>query len=102
SPLTDVVEGQRRNPQRSGILPAQTSGVGPNTLYTFAIQSLGGLFTPAANGRLANELTIFVGGTEVATVHTSCSQPIYPGMIIAGLFEIVEVHSVKGGQIGAP
>ena len=103
TPLTagDVVAGQRLNPGGSAILPAQTSDVAGTTLYTFAISSVGGQFSAVANGRLANNFRLFINGTQIADVHTSCSQPIYPGMIIGGQFEIVEVYSAKGGLIGA-
>ncbi|HWV57427.1 MAG TPA: hypothetical protein VNZ57_08245 [Longimicrobiales bacterium] len=99
-PLTGEVRGQRVAPgsgQRP-ILPAQTTGVGANTLYTFAIIPLGGLFEPVANGRLANDFAIFIGNSEVARVHTSCSQPIYRGMIIGGLFELVDMANVNGAN----
>lgn len=98
----DVVGGQRLNPGTSGVLPAQTSNVAGTTLYTFAIASLGGQFSPVANGRLGNNMRLFINGTEAGDVHTSCSVPIYPGQVIGGVFEIVEVYSLKGGKIGAP
>ncbi len=103
-PLTAEVRGQRKAPgggQRP-VLGAQTKGVGSNTLYTFAIQPLGGLFDPVSNGRLANEFALFIGSSEIATVHMSCSVPIYPGMKIAGLFEIVELRFGDGSKATLP
>jgi hypothetical protein len=102
APLTEAVRGKRRNPGPSAILDALETTVGGTTYYTFAIAGLGGQFSPVANGRLANNFQIFIGNTMVADIHTSCSAPIFPGMQIAGLFEIVEVYSLKGGAIPPP
>lgn len=103
--LNGTVRGQRRNPGTSPILNAITQGIVPNTLYTFAIMSMGGQFGPVANGRLANNFKLFIGSKEIVDFHTSCSTPIYPGMKIGPVpqqFEIVEVWSLKGGKMGAP
>jgi hypothetical protein len=54
-----------------------------------------------ANGRLANNFRLFVNGSLNIDFHTSCSAPIYPGLVI-GDFQIVDVWSVNGGQIGPP
>lgn len=104
-PLAGAVSGQRVAPGTGPRLAAQTSGVGPNTLYTFAITPLGGLFAPVANGRLANEFRFFVNNVLHQQLHTSCSVPIYPGQRFGPAnqqFEIVAVFSLKGGEIGAP
>lgn len=102
TPLTGDVFGQRRNPQASALLPAQNVGTPLNPRYQFAIAELGGLFDSVAQGRLANNFAIFVGFEMVTEIHTSCSAPIFPGMPVGGGFVITEVHSVKGGIIGAP
>jgi hypothetical protein len=99
-PLAGEVRGQRRNPTQSAILPGQISGVAPDLRYTFATTDLGGLFSPVANGRIANNFRIYIGEALISDFHTSCSAPIYPGMILGGLFEITEVYSVNGGLIG--
>lgn len=102
TPLAGDVFGQRRNPQASGLLPAQNVGTPMNPRYQFAIAELGGLFDSVANGRLANDFAIFVGLQMVTEIHTSCSAPIFPGMPVGGGFVVTEVHSAKGGIIGAP
>jgi hypothetical protein len=95
-----TVRGQRRNPGQSSILDAIVTVNGGETYYTFAIHALGGQFNAVANGRLANNFKVYTGNTQVADFHTSCSAPIYPGMLIGGPFELVEVHSVNGGMMG--
>ncbi|MCF7973009.1 MAG: hypothetical protein K9N55_04275 [Phycisphaerae bacterium] len=49
-------------------------------------------------GTLGTEISIFINGTLNTKIHTSCSRPIYPGMI-SGLFEVVEGVSLEGGLI---
>jgi len=100
APLNGAVRGKRRNPQPSAILPGQVSVVNGETHYTFAMTTLGGLFSPVANGRIGNNFQLYIGNRQIVDFHTSCSAPIYPGMQLAGTFEIVEVYSAKGGQIG--
>lgn len=100
APLNGEVRGKRRNPKPSAILPGQVSIVNGETHYTFAMTTLGGLFSPVANGRIGNNFQLYIGNTQIVDFHTSCSAPIYPGMQLAGTFEIVEVYSAKGGQIG--
>lgn len=51
------------------------------------------------NGTLGSEISLHVGDDPVATkIHTSCSQPIGPGMRF-GPFLIVEGFSQKGGRL---
>lgn len=51
------------------------------------------------NGTLGTEISIHVGDDPVSTnIHTSCSQPIGPGMRF-GPFLIVEGFSLKGGRL---
>jgi hypothetical protein len=104
TPLSGTVRGQRRNPQPSGILDAQTSVVSGETHYRFAVTSRSGQFSAVANGRLANNFKLFINGSEIVDFHTSCSAPIYPGMTLGPSdrqFTIVSVHSVSGGWVGA-
>jgi len=50
------------------------------------------------NGTLGTEISLFINGELDTQIHTSCSKPIYPGMI-SGLFEVVEGYSLEGGLI---
>ena len=49
-------------------------------------------------GTFGKEIKIFVDGTENTKIHTSCSQPIGPGLI-SGDFEVIEGFSRFGGLI---
>ncbi len=51
------------------------------------------------NGTVGTEITIFVDGIKHTKIHTSCSQPIYIGMV-SGDFEILNGYSKNGGQLG--
>lgn len=88
-----VVSGQRTAPGNGPIVAAQVSG----GLYTFATTEMGGLFDSVSGGRLANNLTLYIGATKVGDVHTSCSTPIYPGMKIGNQFEIVALWTRGAG-----
>ncbi len=47
---------------------------------------------------LSTEIPIYVGGVENTRIHTSCSQPIGPGLI-GGDFLVVEGQSLNGGPL---
>ncbi|NER11508.1 hypothetical protein SAMN06265375_103127 [Muriicola jejuensis] len=49
-------------------------------------------------GTLGTEITIYVNGEEAVKIHTSCSQPIGPGLV-AGDFEVIEGTSRNGGDL---
>ncbi len=49
-------------------------------------------------GTLTSEIIITINGSEETTIHTSCSQPIGPGLI-AGEFEVVAGESRNGGPL---
>ena len=49
-------------------------------------------------GTLSSEIIIRVNGGEATNIHTSCSQPIGPGLI-AGDFEVLEGESRNGGPL---
>ena len=49
-------------------------------------------------GTLGTEIDIFVNGELNTTIHTSCSQPIGPGLI-SGDFEVVSGESKNGGLL---
>ena len=55
----------------------------------------GGLFAVNgvdAKGTLSTEITLFVDGNEDTRIHTSCSDPVGPGLI-AGSFEVISGES---------
>lgn len=61
----------------------------------------GGTFTFVGTdrkGTLGTEISIYVDGSLNAKIHTSCSQPIGPGLV-AGDFEVVRAYSRNGGLI---
>ncbi|MCP5522026.1 MAG: hypothetical protein H7A46_10815 [Verrucomicrobiales bacterium] len=49
-------------------------------------------------GTLGTQITLLVNGVETASIHTSCSQPIGPGMVF-GPFTILEGYSRNGGLL---
>ncbi len=63
--------------------------------------SPGGSFSIAGNdkhGTVGTEITILVDGNPNTKIHTSCSRPIYIGMV-SGDFEILDGYSRNGGQL---
>ena len=50
------------------------------------------------DGKLGTEISISRDGAEHATIHTSCSQPIGPGLVF-GDFEVVSGGSLEGGAL---
>jgi len=63
--------------------------------------SMGGEFNFSGDPEkcaLPKNITICVDGRDVATIHTSCSKPIGPGMIF-GPFEVTYARSCEGGDI---
>ena len=61
----------------------------------------GGQFTFIGAGKddkMGPEIIILVDGAVNASIHTSCSQPIGPGLV-AGDFEVVAGVSLKGGEL---
>ena len=50
------------------------------------------------NGTLGTEITLYVDGVQNTKIHTSCSQPIYPGLV-SGDFEVIEGYSKDGGLL---
>jgi len=49
-------------------------------------------------GTLGPKIKIFVDGDLNIKIHTSCSEPIGPGLVI-GDFEVIEGYSRKGGEL---
>jgi len=50
------------------------------------------------NRKLGSEIKIWVNSKLATKIHTSCSQPIGPGLIV-GDFEVVKGESLKGGPL---
>ena len=55
-------------------------------------------FVVQANGTLSAEIKVFIDGELNASIHTSCSKPIGPGLI-SGDFLVVEGASRNGGPL---
>ena len=61
----------------------------------------GGIFSFVGNdkkGTLGTEITIYVNGEVNTNIHTSCSQPIGPGLV-SGDFEVISGSSRNGGEL---
>ena len=66
-----------------------------------ALVSPGGQFTfdgEDKNNTLGTEISVFVDGVLNTKIHTSCSQPIGPGLV-SGEFEVIEGYSLNGGLL---
>ena len=55
-------------------------------------------FSGTDKGTLGTEIKVYVNGNLNATIHTSCSQAIGPGLV-AGDFEVVMGYSKNGGEL---
>lgn len=55
-------------------------------------------FVGTDNGSFGNNIKIFIGGLLHVEVHTSCSQPIGPGLIF-GSFQVIAGASKNGGPL---
>ncbi len=54
--------------------------------------------TPGFSGTVGTEIRIFVDGVLHTSIHTSCSEPIFPGLI-SGDFEVLAGASKQGGPL---
>jgi hypothetical protein len=64
--------------------------VAPGTTFTIEGENKKGTF--------GSEIRVYVNGELDATIHTSCSEPIGPGLV-EGDFEVVEGFSREGGRL---
>jgi hypothetical protein len=64
--------------------------VGPGGIFTFEGKD--------KKGTMGTEISVFIDGLLNTTIHTSCSQPIGPGLI-KGLFTVVDGYSREGGRL---
>ena len=55
-------------------------------------------FIGTDNGTFGTEIKIYVDGNENAKIHTSCSQPIGPGLV-KGDFQVIEGYSKDNGKL---
>lgn len=92
SPVEVAVEG-RRGPTKGD--PLFLGTVSSGEAFSVAGPESG---NPGFSGTLGTEVTVFVDGAENTVIHTSCSQPIGPGMIF-GDFLVVYAESSDGGPM---
>jgi hypothetical protein len=81
-----VYDGKRPKPDR--LLYEDT--VAPDESFTFTGQR--------PDGTMGANISLFVDGEFNTTIHTSCSQPIGPGLI-RGYFEVISGYSKYGGLL---
>jgi len=55
-------------------------------------------FVGTDRGTFGTEIKIYVDGNENAKIHTSCSQPIGPGLV-KGDFQVIEGYSKDNGKL---
>ncbi len=84
--------GSQRRSVRSlpGLQFAKLMGTGSGETFT--------LIGTDKNGTLGTEITLFVDGNENTKIHTSCSNPIGPGLV-SGDFTVIDGYSRNGGQL---
>jgi len=86
----ELQDAQIKVEQKNGGAVVFDGIVAPNGEFSFTGSSL--------DGTLTSEIIISVNGGEQTTIHTSCSEPIGPGLI-AGNFEVVAGESRNGGPL---
>ncbi|MCP4687719.1 MAG: hypothetical protein GY859_06695, partial [Desulfobacterales bacterium] len=64
--------------------------VDPNDVFTFD--------GTEKDGTMGPEIEISVDGGPATKIHTSCSKPIGPGLVV-GNFAVIEAYSLKGGAV---
>lgn len=77
---------------RSGNITIYDGLVEPDEPFTFFGQWRG--------GRMGAWIRVYVDGDLAARIHTSCSEPIGPGLVV-GDFEVVDGSSRNGGRLCA-
>ncbi len=84
------------------VVKTKKKGESSDTKVVFDLPvGAGGTFSFVGNdekGTLGTEITIYVNGVENTKIHTSCSQPIGPGLIIGDL-EVISGSSRNGGEL---
>jgi hypothetical protein len=93
-----IVTGKGKKNKKTGEVEA------PIIFYEDGVNDIvtaDGIFTIngfGKKGTLGSEIYIYVGDTLNTKIHTSCSQPIGPGLI-SGDFEVLEGYSREGGLL---
>jgi hypothetical protein len=64
--------------------------VAPGQVFTFSGQD--------KDGTMGTNIEVWVNGTKNTDIHTSCSQPIGPGLVY-GSFTVTAGKSLKGGDL---
>lgn|GEM_PF-1216708 len=75
--------------------------VGKSTVYFNASVAPGTIITISkgpSDKRIVNEIDLYINNVKNTSIHTSCSQPIYPGLNF-GSFLVTAAVSNKGGEI---
>jgi len=88
------------NGENKADIAVEETGKAGNVVFEGEVQS-GGEFDFSGsdkNGTLGNEIEIWVDDELAAKIHTSCSKPIGPGLVV-GDFEVVEGASRFGGPL---
>jgi hypothetical protein len=83
-----IVDAMVRVVQKNGAVVFNNT-VQPNGTFTI---------NGTDNGTLTTDIYVYVNGTQNASIHTSCSQPIGPGLV-RGDFLVVEGYSLNGGKL---
>jgi hypothetical protein len=72
-----------------------------NEIIFEGLVSAGGTFNLTGfdkHGTLGTEIILYIDGVQNTKIHTSCSQPLYIGLI-SGDFTVVDGYSKNGGQL---
>ena len=85
-----TIEVFQKGKKKSENPPVFSGIVGPGGQFSFQGTD--------KNGTLGTEITIEVNGVENTKIHTSCSQPIGPGLV-SGDFLVIAGASLKGGAL---
>jgi len=88
--LGDLVDAQIVVKQKKDDVVVFEGIVQPNEQFTFVGAD--------KKGTLGTDIFVYVSGELNTTIHTSCSQPIGPGLI-KGHFEVIDGYSRNGGQL---
>jgi len=87
-PMADIRIVQKKG--KNGMLVYEMDDVATDTEFT--------IFGVDKNDTLGTDILIYVNGALHVKIHTSCSQPIGPGLI-AGDFEVISGASRFGGEL---
>lgn len=97
------VEARISNPTRdlNGFKPFPQTALEPFQLFT--VSGAGRPGSRGLEGTIGNNVKIYVGAnasTKIASIHTSCSEPVYPGMVFGNEYGKVLVVAVRTQRNG--